>query len=130
MKWAVKYIGIPYVRGGCTEYGADCWGLVRLVLRQERGIDMPALSIGQAGNARALRRCFAGWRAEDLRRLVEFDIVTMRNANGHHVGIVAAANGFGAMLLHCDEPQSHVERLSLMPKFGYEDFRAWRYGDD
>lgn len=127
MHWAAKYIGIPYRQGGDAPAGADCWGLVRLVLRSERGLEMPTLSIGQTGNAQALRRCFAGWQAADLRRLYEFDIVTMRNAYGHHVGIVADTDGCGVMLLHCDEPQSHVMRLSLMQQFGYRDFRAWRY---
>lgn len=127
MHWAAKYIGVPYKVGGDALSGADCWGLVRLVLRAERGIEMPALSIGQSGNDSALRRCFIGWSAADLRRLCEFDIVTMRNAFGHHVGIVAMADDFGAVVLHCDEPASHVMRFSTMPSFGYRDFRAWRY---
>lgn len=127
MHWAAKYVGIPYKIGGDDLSGADCWGLVRLVLRAELGLEMPALAIGQAGNDAALRRCFAGWSAADLRRLCEFDIVTMKNAFGHHVGIVAMADDFGAMLLHCDEPRSHVVRFSIMGSMGYKDFRAWRY---
>lgn len=127
MHWAAKYVGIPYKIGGDDLSGADCWGLVRLVLRAERGLEMPALAIGQAGNDAALRRCFAGWSAADLRRLCEFDIVTMKNTFGHHVGIVAMADDFGAMLLHCDEPRSHVVRFSIMGSMGYKDFRAWRY---
>lgn len=127
MHWAAKYVGIPYKIGGDDLSGADCWGLVRLVLRAELGLEMPALAIGQAGNDAALRRCFAGWSAADLRRLCEFDIVTMKNAFGHHVGIVAMADDFGAMLLHCDEPRSHVVRFSIIGSMGYKDFRAWRY---
>ena len=127
MHWAAKYVGVPYTIGGDELSGADCWGLVRLVLRAERRIEMPALAIGQAGNDSALRRCFSGWSAADMRRLHEFDIVTMRNPFGHHVGIVAMADDFGAMILHCDEPASSVIRLSMMKICGYKDFRAWRY---
>lgn len=127
MHWAAKYVGIPYKIGGDALSGADCWGLVRLVLRVERSVEMPELSIGQAGNDAALRRCFVGWRAADLRKLCPFDIVTMRSAFGHHVGIVAMADDFGAMILHCDEPASSVVRFSMMQIIGYRDFRAWRY---
>jgi len=35
--WAAAYIGIPYLYGGSSREGADCWGLVRLVQREVFG---------------------------------------------------------------------------------------------
>ena len=126
MHWAAKYVGVPYLLGGDSLRGADCWGLVRLVLWQERGLEMPAVAVKQRDNLRALRRCFDGWQACDGR--APFDIVTMRGAFGHHVGIVAKSEKGLVLLLHCDEPHATIARLSDMRLFGYSDFRAWRHG--
>jgi cell wall-associated NlpC family hydrolase len=38
------YIGIPYQPNGRTRSGADCWGLVVMVLREEYGVHVPALT--------------------------------------------------------------------------------------
>lgn len=35
-----KYIGIPWVRGGAEITGADCWGLVLMVLSDVYGVEV------------------------------------------------------------------------------------------
>lgn len=41
--WVAKYIGLPYANVGRDKaIGIDCWGLVQLVYKDERGINLPA----------------------------------------------------------------------------------------
>jgi cell wall-associated NlpC family hydrolase len=42
--WWADYVGVPFVHGGRSEHGLDCWGLVVDVYRNHRGILLPSLS--------------------------------------------------------------------------------------
>lgn len=42
--WANRYIGIEYEDYGRAAAGADCWGLVRMVLAEQAGIAVPSWS--------------------------------------------------------------------------------------
>lgn len=38
--WAVKYIGLPFQIGARGPDKFDCWGLVREIYRQEKGVEL------------------------------------------------------------------------------------------
>ena len=44
MKWYAKYVGIPFESKGRTKEGADCYGLVRIVLEENFNMKLPLLN--------------------------------------------------------------------------------------
>jgi len=94
--WVKKYIGIPFVSNGRLMNGCDCYGLVRLVLRNEYGVGLPELSDNYADalNVNETSRLFAEHRpvlaAEKISAPEEMAVVVI-NEHGvaAHIGIVA-----------------------------------------
>lgn len=39
--WAASYIGIPFADKGYTRTGCNCFGLLRMVLREQSGVALP-----------------------------------------------------------------------------------------
>lgn len=96
-RWAEPYVGIPYLDGGLDGHGCSCWGLVRMVLREQAGIDLPPHGTIEARDLDAIARQVGAERisgdwtevpAGDERRL---DVVLMSNGINRaptHVGVV------------------------------------------
>lgn len=101
--WVKKYIGIPFVSNGRTIKGCDCYGLIRLVLHNEYGIELPELSddYSNALNVEETARLFAEHRpiiaAEKIDKPEEKALVVItEHGFPAHVGIVAG----GGLVLH------------------------------
>lgn len=96
--WQNKYIGIPFLDKGRDTDGIDCWGLVRLVYKQEYNIDLPSFSSDyEADDTERMRDLFAqykeGW--EQIDEPVEGCIVLF-NILGveSHMGIAISSAHF------------------------------------
>jgi sulfur carrier protein ThiS len=103
-----KYIGIPYVEKGRDETGVDCYGLVRLIYKNELQIDLPSFSAEytQTDTARIeelIAQYKEGWEQTD--EPVVGSIVLFRVfGNESHVGVVVSPTHF----IHVRENQDSV----------------------
>lgn len=85
MRWAEQYLRIPFVDRGETHAGCDCWGLLRLILKEQAGLDIPSYSDIKPGDwARKVREIVGGaesgeqWERIEPGRERAFDGVLMR----------------------------------------------------
>jgi cell wall-associated NlpC family hydrolase len=111
--WAAGYVGIPFVDGGRGRDGLDCWGLVRLVLRERFGAEVPDLevtggtcppaAVGEAAVSELPR-----WREIRAGQERPGDVVLLR-LNGHptHVGVVVLRGTMLHCLAGCDSCVEH-----------------------
>ena len=116
--WVGGYVGIPWKLHGRDRDGVDCWGLVRLVLMERAGIELPAYETGYATAGRdeadALDGMFAAGLDEmaalyvevahrgaatacPLGRERELDVLLLRTFGRRmHIGVVVG----GRRMLH------------------------------
>lgn len=89
--WYNKYIGIPYISKGRDAEGLDCWGLVRLVYKEQYNIDLPSLSEEYAADdserhQELISLYKEGWDKQEAP--TEGDVVVFRVLGSEsHVGI-------------------------------------------
>lgn len=102
--WCNKYIKIPFKECGRDENGCDCWGLTRLIYRDELGIDLPMLmGYSDTHDRNKISDLYEtehlNWKEIPLNQEKEFDIIIFRTMGlPTHVGIVIG-NGF---MIHCE----------------------------
>ncbi len=100
-RWVEKYQQIPFVNKGRNFKGADCLGLIALVLQAEMRITIPDYGFIDAGDGQRIARAIAAakladrdWRPFSLRDARAFDVVPMTSANGDgsadHLGIMVS----------------------------------------
>lgn len=97
MNWAVKYVGLPYLLGGRTEVGLDCWGLVRLVYQNQLGVTLPDFPGIAEENVLSISREVAK-QSESMWRQIKHpeDLCAVAMGQGealHHVGVWASGDG-------------------------------------
>jgi len=119
MDWPAAYVGIPYKLRGRSRGGLDCWGLVRLVMLEQKGIELPLYDTVNSTMAEAVSSAVNAERgcgdwvqvSSDNRR--EFDFIVMRTAIREFGRMVSADMHIGmtapqGMILHVQEGDSAV----------------------
>ena len=99
-RWVERYIGIPFVSNGRDRTGCDCYGLVRLVLRDEYSIALPELSgdytsaLNQAETERLFKLNLPVLAAKQIPEPEEKAVALIaEHGRPCHLGIVAG-NGY------------------------------------
>jgi hypothetical protein len=105
--WVESYIGIRFADLGRDRDGCDCWGLVRLVIAERAGVELPSLATGYVSETNATgvqeqveaQRASGVWLRVDPGAERQFDVVELvaavRGPDGWiyaplHVGVVVA----------------------------------------
>lgn len=96
--WSNNYIGIPFKYKGRTKDGLDCWGLARLIYKNEYDISLPSLSTEYVENdieriSELIAQYKEGWESVD--KPSEGDIVLLKIMGSiSHIGVAISETHF------------------------------------
>jgi sulfur carrier protein ThiS len=96
--WSNNYVGIPFKYKGRTKDGLDCWGLARLIYKNEYDITLPSLSTEYEDNDIAritdlIAQYKEGW--ESVSTPSEGDVVLFRIMGSiSHIGVAISSTHF------------------------------------
>lgn len=95
--WIMNYIGCPFKTRGRDRNGLDCWGLVRLVLKEQFGIEVPSYAadyysvLNEQHISHLIRTHLGFW--QPVYPSQPGDCILFRiNKQPSHIGIVVADN--------------------------------------
>lgn len=107
----MSFVGIPFREGGDSRSGAHCWGLVRLVYREDYGIDLPEHAEITSRDLLALARVIDDESAGDPWRKVEDpqpgDVVVM-GMHGRRFPVHVGVYWHGGKVLHVEKATASV----------------------
>jgi len=114
--WSAAYVGVPWVARGRDRDGLDCYGLVRLVFAEQRGVELPEyegyVSARERAEIAAMIEGAAGsvdWRKID--RAEAFDVAVFRTGRlASHVGVMIDAR---RMLHVADGREAEISRIDI-----------------
>lgn len=128
--WSDKYLGIPWVKGGTSHDGFDCYGLATDVQRSIYGRIMPKIDTAMMSllsMVKAIKR-HRGWSEwERMESPVDGCIVKLiKSVEPDHIGIWVDADG-GGVLHSCRHNGVWVDRLAALRIMGWCKWEFWGY---
>ena len=129
--WFNAYTGIPFADHGRDRSACDCYGLIRLVYFEQRGIVLPLLDNYETTRDREelekiVRRepLLIGFEQVDLDLVQPFDVLVIRQVGFDcHLGLVVNRN----TLLHTESGKGSVLEDFTRPHVRPRIREAWRY---
>jgi cell wall-associated NlpC family hydrolase len=125
-----NYIGLPFHSGGRDKKGLDCWGLIRLVYKEQFDIDLPIYDglDGEKSEAREIATCINEHKSEWLEvepgKEKEGDIIILRiNGWPMHIGFVVTKGS----MLHIMKGMNAVLEKYTSPKWEKRIFAFVRH---
>lgn len=109
-----RYVGIPWAEQACGLAACNCWGLVRLIYRERRGIELPSYSdrIASAADAAEIDALIADlrpdWDEIPAGAETAFDLVLLRR--GRFISHVGMAIEPGRLIHVSSDHPARVER--------------------
>lgn len=127
MHWTEQYIGIPWLLGGRDKSALDCWGLLRLLYRQEYGIELSTYANGTAETITEVLSSGAVDKWHSVETPQEGDAVAIgRGDTFSHVGIYLELER--PSLLHAQvNSSSNIITLRQMRRTGWSNLKFYQH---
>lgn len=103
--WCNNYISVPFEEHGRSRQGCDCWGLARLIYKEQLGIDLPELlDYKNTKDSRNIAELYEiehqEWQEIPLGQEQPFDILVFRMLGlPTHIAVVVDKG----LMIHCEK---------------------------